>query len=399
MEARERSFMATLLLVIIYIAFIGLGLPDPLLGSAWPAVHTDLGVPIELAGYVSIVVTLGTVASSLLSERIIKRFGTGKTAAFSVFLTAAALMGMGFVQHFWVVLALTVPLGLGGGTIDAALNNFVALHYKASHMNWLHCFWGVGATAGPIIMSLYLTGNDWHGAYRTVSFALIGIAAVILFSLPLWRRVGGQEAVIEKRAVIPRRKLIRRPGAVFACLAFFTYCAAEYTTGLWASTYFVNVKGIAPDIAASWASMYYLGITAGRFLSGFAALKLKSRTLVRIGQAAIIAGVLVLLPFNGVVQVAGLLLIGLGCAPIFPSLLDQTPEFFGAEYSQGMMGIQLASAYIGGTLMPPLFGWISPLIGIWTWPLFLLLIFGALIFSTESTRSAIRAKRGSVLYE
>lgn len=388
--------MATLLLIIIYAAFIGLGLPDSLLGAAWPVAHTDLGVPITVAGYVSIVATLGTVTSSLLSERMIKRFGTGKVAAVSVSLTAAALMGMGFVQQFWVVLVLSIPLGLGGGTIDSALNNFVALHYKTTHMNWLHCFWGVGATAGPVIMSLYLTQNNWHGAYRIVSIALAGIAGILVISLPLWKRIGGHEAIKEHKAIVPRRILIRKPGAVFACLAFFTYCAAEFTTGLWACSYFVNVKGITPDVAASWQSMFYLGITGGRLLSGFAAFKLKSNTLVRIGQVSILVGLMILLPTSGTAQIVGLMLIGLGCAPIFPSLLDQTPGFFGAEFSQGMMGLQFAFAYLGGTLMTPLFGLISPIVGLGAWPVYLLVLFALHIFSTERTHHDIRISRQTV---
>lgn len=392
--------MATLLLIIIYAAFIGLGLPDSLLGSAWPVAHIDLGVPIGVAGYVSIVGTVGTVISSLLAERMIKRFRTGKVAAFSVFLTAIALMGMSFVSHFWIVLILAVPLGLGAGTIDSALNNFVALHYKANHMNWLHCFWGVGATAGPIVMSLYLTKNNWHGAYRTISLTLAGIAAILVLSLPLWKRVGGKEAAHESRALIPRRQLIRMPGALYACLAFFTYCGVEFTAGLWASSYFVNVKGVAPDIAASWASMFYLGITGGRLLSGFAAIRLKSRTLVRAGQTAVIAGLLILLSASGTVQVAGLILIGLGCAPIFPSLLDQTPDFFGAKNSQGMMGLQFASAYLGGTLMTPLFGLISSVVGLGVWPIYLFVIFALQIFATERTHwSIIRHGKEAVISE
>lgn len=385
--------MATLLLVIIYAAFIGLGLPDSLLGSAWPVAHIDLGVPISIAGVVSIVTTVGTVVSSLISERMIKKFGTGKVAAVSVLLTAVALMGMSFVGHFWVVLVLAIPLGLGAGTIDTALNNYVALNYRAHHMNWLHSFWGVGATGGPLIMSAFLVSRNWHGAYRTISFALFGIAAVLAVSLPLWRKAGGQLAAEENRLPVPRRVLIRKPGAIFACLAFFTYCAAEYSTGLWASSYFVKVKGIMPDVAASWASMYYLGITAGRLISGFAAFKLSSRTLVRIGQCAILAGVFVLIPFTGTAQIIGLLLIGVGCAPIFPSLLDETPGLFGAEYSQGMMGLQFAGAYLGGTLMPPLFGLLSPVIGLGIWPVFLLILFGALIFSTERTQWAVSKSR------
>jgi fucose permease len=382
--------MSTLLLVIIYVAFIGLGLPDSLLGAAWPAAYIDLGVPVSAAGFASLVGTAGTVVSSLLSERLIKALGTGKVALISMLLTAFALVGMGFVGHFWAVLALAIPLGLGAGTIDAALNNFVALNYKATHMNWLHCFWGVGATAGPAIMALFLTRNNWHGGYLTIAFALLGVSLILAVALPLWKRVGSVALAHERHTVVPRRVLFRRPGAVFACLAFFTYCAAEYSTGLWASTYFVKIKGVAPDTAASWASMYYLGITLGRLVSGFAAIRLKSRTLVRIGQGAILLGLLVILALPGTGQLVGLLLVGLGCAPIFPSLLDQTPDFFGAEYSQGMMGLQLASAYIGSTLIAPLFGWISPYIGIAAWPFYLLILFALLIFSTERTHWSVR---------
>jgi fucose permease len=381
--------MSTLLLVIIYIAFIGLGLPDSLLGAAWPAAYIDLGVPVSAAGFVSVVGTLGTVVSSLLSEKLIRALGTGKVAFISVMMTAAALLGMGFVHHYWVVLALAVPLGLGAGSIDAALNNFVALNYKAKHMNWLHCFWGVGATAGPAIMALYLAINNWRGAYLTVSMILMGVSLILAFSVPLWKRVGHAPILHENHAAVPRKELIRLPGAFFACLAFFTYCAAEYSTGLWASTYFVKVRGVLPDTAASWASMYYLGITLGRLASGFAAIKLKSRTLVRIGEGAILLGLLVILILPGTGQLVGLLMVGLGCAPIFPSLLDQTPDFFGARYSQGMMGLQLASAYTGSTLIAPLFGWLTPYIGISAWPFYLLAFFLLMIFSTERTHRSV----------
>lgn len=329
--------------------------------------------------------TFGTVLSSLLAERLIKALGTARVTAISVLMTACALLGMGFVQHYWIVLLLAVPLGLGAGTIDTAMNNFVALNYKATHMNWLHSFWGIGATAGPAIMALFLTRGDWHGAYRTISYVLFGIALLLALSIPLWKRVGHAPALHEHRSAVPISKLLRLPGAPFACLAFFAYCAAEYATGLWASTYFVKVKGVAPDVAASWASLYYLGITAGRIISGFAAIKLKSRTLVRIGHGAILLGMLCILFVPDAGLLAGLLLVGLGCAPIFPSLLDQTPGFFGVEYSQGMMGLQIASAYLGSALMAPLFGWISPFIGIGAWPFYLLVFICIMIFSTEST--------------
>ncbi len=390
----SEGIMSSLLLVIIYIAFIGLGLPDSLLGTAWPAAYIDLGVPVGAAGMAAVIGTGGTVLSSLLAERLIKALGTGRVALISMLMTAVALMGMGFVQQYWMLLALAVPLGLGAGTIDASLNNFIALNYKATHMNWLHCFWGVGATASPAIMALYLAAGSWRGAYRTISFALFGISLLLVLSLSLWKRVGHAPSLHEHRAATPILTLIRRPGAAFACLAFFAYCAAEYSTGLWASTYFVEVKGLEPDTAASWASMYYLGITLGRLASGFAAIKLKSRTLVRIGNGMILLGILGLLVLPGAGLLAGLLLVGLGCAPIFPSLLDQTPGFFGIEYSQGMMGLQMASAYTGSALMAPLFGWISPYIDIGSWPFFLLAFFAVMIFSTESTLSSVTKASG-----
>lgn len=379
--------MATLLLVVIYIAFIGLGLPDSLLGAAWPVAHADLGAPISAAGFVNVVAALGTVASSLLSERMIRRFGTGMVTAASILMTSVALMGMGFVSRFWVVLLLALPLGLGAGTVDSALNNFVALHYKANHMNWLHCFWGIGATAGPMVMSLYLSRNNWHGAYRTVSLTLFVIVLLMAASFPLWKRFTAPAGPAGHGKPVPKKELLTLPGSVTACLAFFFYCGAEYGTGLWASSYFVSVKGIEPDTAASWAAMYYLGITAGRLLSGFAALRLSDKTLVRIGQGMILAGVLaLLLPLPGFMQFVALCLIGLGCAPIFPSLIDETPKLFGEGYSQGMMGLQMASAYAGGTLLCPLFGWLSPVIGLGAWPFYLLALFALMIFATEYTQ-------------
>lgn len=381
--------MMVLLLVVIYIAFIGLGLPDSLLGAAWPAAHIDLGVSVTAAGAASIIAAAGTVISSLISARMIKRYGTGIVTAVSVGITSAALLGISFAGSYWVLLALSLPLGMGAGTVDTALNNFVALHYKSRHMNWLHCFWGVGATAGPLVMSVYLAVGYWRGAYRSVSLVLLAITVILACSMPLWKRAGTQAQEEESRENVPLLEAIRLPGAVSACVAFFAYCSLEYSVGLWAATYFVNAKGINLDTAAAWASMFFLGITAGRLLSGFAAIKLHSRTLVRIGQALAVTGVAVLLlPSSGVVQVVGLVLIGLGCAPIFPSLLDQTPEFFGVRCSQSMMGLQFASAYLGGTLMAPLFGWLSPLFGLESWPLYLLVLFALLIMASERTQRA-----------
>ncbi len=394
--------MATALLAVIYLAFIGLGLPDSLLGSAWPVMHIDLGASISVAGFASIVALCGTVLSSLVSERIIKRFGTGPVAAVSICLTIIGIMGISFTNSFYVLLALSIPLGIGGGTVDSALNNFVALNYEAKHMNWLHCFWGIGATGGPLVVSTFLVTNNWRGAYRTVAFVLIGIVAVVIISLPLWKKVAckrfkqGDTALDEPAgnlAPTPKRVLLKLPGAPFAIVAFAAYCAVEYSAGLWASTYFVNVKNVTPDVAASWAAMFYFGIMGGRLISGFLAMKLSDRTLIRIGQAIAILGIImILLPLGGLFPVVGLLLAGIGCAPIFPSMLDATPKLFGEKNSQGMMGVQLAGAYIGGALLSPLFGWISPVIGLEAWPVYLLVIAAVMIFATEREHKLAQKK-------
>ncbi len=388
--------MATLLLILIYIAFIGLGLPDALLGAAWPVAHIDLGASVSQAGFVSVVVTCGTVLSSLLSARIIKRFGTGLATAVSVFLTAGALMAMRFVNQFYMLVLLALPLGLGAGTVDTALNAYVALHYRSSHMQWLHCFWGVGATAGPVIVALYLKRGDWRGAYQSVAIALCCIAALLFCALPLWKRVsalinGETGEPAEIALVTDQRAILARPGAFCACFAFLFYCAIEYAAGLWASTYFVQVCGVSADVAASRASLFYLGITLGRLAAGFVALKLNGKTILRIGQGFILIGLVWLaLPLAGAFRAAALLLVGLGCAPIFPTILDLTPKLFGARYAQGLMGLMFAFAYLGSALIAPLFGWLSPYIGVRAWPYYLLLLVCGLVFCSE--RMLRRAK-------
>lgn len=386
--------MTTVLLLVIYITFIGLGLPDSLLGSAWPIMHLDLGVPIGLAGMASIVATGGTVISSLLSEGFIKRFGTGAVTTVSVALTATALIGIRFTNSFVPVLLLSIPLGLGGGTVDSALNNYVALHYKSTHMNWLHCFWGIGASCGPLIMSSFLAQDNWRGAYQTISLLLCCIVAMLVCSLKLWRKLGGPTAVNEADTKpVPKKTLLKLPGTVLACLSFACYCGVEYTAGLWASSFFVEAKGISADKAASWASLYYVGITLGRGISGFLAMKLKDRQIIRIGLTLMgVGAALLILPIPGLPPVAGLVLLGLGSAPIFPGLLDLTPEMFGETYSQGMIGLQMAFAYMGGSLLSPLFGLLSSHVGLELWPWYLLTLFILLLITSEGTRRAASRK-------
>ncbi len=372
--------MATILLVIIYLAFISLGLPDSLLGAAWPVAYAQLGAPVSYAGFVSIGITIGTVVSSLISVRVIRRFGTGGVTAACVLLTACALLAISFTNSFVVLLLLAVPLGLGGGAIDAALNNYVALHYKASHMSFLHSFWGVGATISPLIMSHFLKQNgNWQGGYRLVSILQLSLALVMFLTLPLWGRVShaSQDELLGGPIEIDNRAAIRRRGAIYAVLSFFFYCAGEASVGLWAATYFVDVRGVDPSVAASWGSLFFFGIMGGRMLSGVFAVRVRERTLIHAGLLIAALGALLLaLPLSQGFSLAGLLLFGLGCAPVFPNLIHITPRRFGAAYSQAVIGLQMAAAYLGATLMPPLVGLAGERIGFSWLPYYL---FGCLV--------------------
>ena len=351
--------MLTVLLVIIYIAFISLGLPDAIMGSAWPMIHQDLNVPISVAGAVTIVVSCGTVVASFFSGRCIRKFGTGVVTVVSIALTAIGLIGVYFSTNFVWMCVLGVPLGLGAGAVDAALNNFVALHYKAKHMNWLHCFWGIGATAGPLIMSFYLLrGMSWRMGYITIGILQVILVVCCFFSLPLWRRFEeAQPADADEKADISLKKLVTIPGAKPALVAFFCYCSVEVVAGLWASSYLVMSRGVAPEHAARWVSIFYLGITIGRLVAGFVAIKLNNKMMMRIGQLLSLVGVgIMMLPFSNLFQLIGLVCLGIGCAPIYPAMLHETPNRFGKEISQGIMGIQMAVAYVGILVMPPVAG-------------------------------------------
>ncbi len=374
--------MATILLVIIYLAFISLGLPDSMLGAAWPVAYAQLGAPVSYAGFVSIGITVGTVISSLISVRVIRRFGTGGVTAACVLLTASALMAISFANRFVVLLLLALPLGLGGGAIDAALNNYVALHYKASHMSFLHSFWGVGATISPLIMSHFLKlGGNWHGGYRFVSVIQLSLAVIMFATLPLWGKVSHAkpDELLGEPAEIDNRKAIKKRGAIFAVLSFFFYCAAEASVGLWAATYFVSVRGVEASVAASWGSLFFFGIMGGRMVSGLLAMRVRERTLIFSGIALAVAGALLLaMPLPQMWSLAGLLLFGLGCAPVFPNLIHITPKRFGAAYSQAIIGLEMASAYIGSTLMPPLVGWVGQNAGFAGLPYYLLACLGAM---------------------
>lgn len=363
------------LLIIIYLAFISLGLPDSLLGSAWPSMYEGLGVSIESAGIISMIVSVGTVISSLLSDRLIRRFSTAMVTVVSVAMTAIALFGFSVSNYFAMLCIFAIPLGLGAGAIDAALNNFVAIHYKAKHMSWLHCFWGVGASLGPVIMAFCLVQTQsWNIGYRTISMLQILLLVILLCSLPLWRKVQFpiSEYNIPEQRILSKKQLLSLPGAKQLLIAFFCYCGIESTVGLWGSSYLVTVRGIPVETAASWISLYFIGITVGRLFSGFFAIKLNNKQMVAMGQILVAGGIIVLLlPFGGYAALMGLFLIGLGLAPIYPSLLHQTPINFGNEYSQSMIGLEMACAYIGTMLMPPLFGIIGANISYKLFPFFL----------------------------
>ena len=379
--------MITLLLALIYLAFISLGLPDSLLGSAWPVMHAQFGAPLSFAGAVTMVIAGCTICSSLLSDRLTSKLGAGLVTAVSTLMTAAALFGFSKSSAAWMLCVWAVPYGLGAGAIDAALNNYVALHYNSRHMNWLHCFWGVGAAISPYIMGYCLTGGyGWEFGYTSVSVLQAAIAIILFASLPLWKlHKAGAGAAAERT---PPRKLsdiIRLKGVKVVLIAFFAYCAVETTTGLWASSYLVLHRGISPDVAARYASLYFLGITAGRFLSGFIATKIGDRNMIRIGVAGMTAGILmILLPVkSGWVGLYGLVVAGFGSAPVYPSIIHSTPVNFGAENSQAVIGLQMAGAYTGSTLMPPLFGLIANHISIGVYPYYLLLIAVLLVIMTE----------------
>ena len=377
--------MTTLFLAVIYAAFISLGLPDALLGSAWPLMYPEFQVPVSRAGVVFMIISVGTVVSSLMSNKLTRRFGTGKVTAFSVGITATALLGFSCSTSFWMLCLWAVPYGLGAGSVDAALNNYVALHYASRHMNWLHCMWGIGASVGPYIMGGILTmGLRWNMGYLTIGLLQIVLTALLFLSLPLWRKsiteVDGQTPSSELNFA----QIIRIPGALESMVMFFCYCALEQTAGLWASSYLVLHKGVSSEAAAAFASMFFTGIAIGRAVSGFLTIKLNDTQMIRLGQSVIALGIAIMLfPFGQNLALAGFVLIGLGCAPIYPCVIHSTPELFGTGNSQAVIGVQMASAYIGTSLMPPLFGLVAEHISAALLPVYLLTILAVMILMYE----------------
>ena len=378
--------MIQLLLPIIYLAFISLGLPDSLLGSAWPSMYPLLGVPVSYAGILSMIISFGTIVSSLNSDRLTRALGAGKVTAISVGMTAAALFGFSVSTQFWMLYLWAVPYGLGAGSVDAALNNYVALHYESRHMSWLHCMWGIGTMVSPMVMGRVLAGGGpWTAGYRYIALFQIALTAVLFLSLPLWQKRTGEAA---EDGTAPQAlslgQVFRLPGAKEVMLCFFCYCALETTAGLWASSYLTLTRGVAADTAASFASLFYIGITAGRAACGFLTLKLSDTQMIRLGQGVLAVGVAALLvPGPQLLALAGLVLVGVGCAPIYPSIIHATPDHFGADRSQAVIGIQMASAYVGNLVMPPLFGLLANNITPALFPFYLLVLLVLMVFMHE----------------
>ena len=390
--------MVGLLLAIIYISFVSLGLPDALLGAGWPLMQVDLNVPLSYAGVISLIISVGTVISSLLSDRLSKWLGAGKVTAISTGMTALAIFGFSVSTHFWQLCLWAIPYGLGAGSVDASLNNYVAIHYASRHMSWLHCMWGLGASIGPYIMGAALAGGmGWNTGYGAIALIQATLTVVLFCTLPLWKTHKGEPGTDSIKAKpLTFGQIAALPGAKEVMLAFFCYCALEQTAILWGSSYFVRVNGLDEETAASLASLFMLGLTVGRFLSGFVTYKLNDTNMIRLGQAIIVAGVAVmLLPLGHISTMVGLTLMGFGCAPIYPCIIHSTPEHFGEENSQAIIGIQMASAYIGICVMPPLFGVLANHIGAFLLPGYLAAILAVMILMNEqlNQKTAYRASQ------
>ena len=387
--------MVSLLLPVIYLAFISLGLPDALLGAAWPSMYPQLGAGVSWAGGVSMIISVGTIVSSLASDWLNNKLGTGRVTALSVATTAVALFGFSTCTQFWQLCLWAMPYGLGAGSVDAALNNYVALHYESRHMSWLHCMWGIGAAGGPVIMGWALAGSTWQNGYRIISILQIVLTAVLIFSLPLWQTPADAEAgedFTPEHRTLPQ--LMKVPGVPEVMCCFALYSGVETVTGMWAASYCTLVRGLDAATAASWASLFYLGITVGRFLSGFLTMKFNDHQMIRMGQVLIAVGIaLVFLPAGNTCLRAGLVTIGLGCAPIYPCIIHETPANFGKSLSMAMTGIQMAAAYTGTTLLSPLFGVLAQNITMQLYPWALLVMLLLMVVLSEQLHKKTAARR------
>lgn len=394
--------MTTFLLIIIYLAFISLGLPDSLLGAAWPVMQSDFGAPIETAGYLFMTIAGGTILSSLVSGKVLKRFGTGKVTFVSVLMTACALLGFYFAPSIIWLFLCAIPLGMGAGAVDSGLNDYVATHYKAHHMSWLHYFWGVGATLGPVIMAQYISNQNWGKGYLTISGLQFILVVILLFTLPLWNKVNSHITInkepeepkgVSFKENVEKVRPLQMNGVKLALASFFFYCTVEATVGLWGSSFLVNVKGVTAATAAEWVSFYYAGITIGRLITGFVTFKMSNQMLIRMGQIIALTGaILLVLPLPSFFSVAGFIVVGLGLAPIFPCMLHETPARFGKKHSQAIMGYQMAVAYTGSTFMPPLFGFIASHTTVALFPICTVIFVVAMVLSSEKLNRVLKKK-------
>ncbi len=398
--------MATFFLVIIYMAFISLGLPDSMLGVAWPVMQPEFALPLEAAGFLYMMIAGGTIVSSLASGKIIKLLGTGKVTVISVLMTAIALLGFSLSSSLTWLIICAIPLGLGGGAVDAALNNYVATHYKAHHMSWLHCFWGVGATLGPIIMSVFISGQfSWRSGYVAIALIQFALVLLLFITLPLWNKVANNRQVdlienLDDSKIdltdepVQHVKPLQIKGVKLALISFLFYCGVESTMGLWGSSFLVNVKELSAAAAAQWVSLFYAGITVGRLVTGFVTMKVSNRILIRTGQlTALIGAVLLLLPLPISFSLVGFIFVGLGLAPIFPCMLHETPVRFGKEHSQTIMGYQMAVAYSGSTFLPPLLGLMAAQLSIGIFPFMIVIFIILMLLGSEKVNSLLKMKR------
>lgn len=406
--------VATWFLIVIYLAFISLGLPDSLLGAAWPVMRPDLGAPLESAGMLAMIVAAGTIVSSLASGKLIAKLGTGPLTLISCLMTAAALLGFSFAPSLLWFGLLAIPLGLGAGAVDAALNHYVATHYKAHHMSWLHCFWGLGATGGPLLMSYFIKEHDsWRSGYTAVAMIQFVLVIILLVTLPLWKKIAARRAENPPAEVAidaanhdattvpepladeqPAKQPLRLPGVKMSLLAFLFYCGVETTVGLWGASFLVGARDVSAVTAAGWISLYYGGITIGRLITGFITLKVGNRALILAGQIiSVIGAVLLMLPLPDVVVLVGFVLIGLGFAPVYPGLIHETPARFGRANSAKLIGYQMAVAYTGTTFIPPLFGVLASQAGIGLFPIVTLLLVVFMLLSSEQVNRAIKRTR------
>lgn len=380
-----------LLLCVIYLAFISLGLPDAVLGASWPVMGKALNSSPEFAGVVALVISTGTVISSLLVTRMIHFVGVGKLVAISVLLTAVALLGFSFAERSWVLVLLAMPLGIGAGAVDAALNNFVAMHFKAKHMNYLHSFWGVGAMTGPLIMAHYLTfQNGWRDGYEVIAITQFALVIVLFSALPLWKKMlfNAASEADESAPFVGNIAVLKMNGVPLQLMMFFCYCAIESGTGLWAASFLTTQRSITAGDAAFWVAMYYMGITLGRFVCGAITEKVAEETLVRSGAIVILLGcIMLVLPLSAMWAKLGLIFIGLGCAPIYPNTIHMTPKRFGSATSQAIISLSMAVAYMGIMAVPPLLGVVANLVGFASFPIILLLLGAVILFTTERLRA------------